>query len=324
MRELTVVNSLFKHFAAMNKTGLAFSGGGIRSAAFCSGVLRRLLQKSVKIDYLSCVSGGGYTGTAYLDWKCRNGKKDGKTWHQEFFNHMRQNAGFICHWYHPFKGVLECLAITLVLLFVTILVPALLWMSFSYPLAYVIDYLYGHILRSCCAPCSEVVLHNPNITIQQCEEDRESSGALYHLLALFLTPTSIACASFVLKGISSKGKPLFNLLFHFSAAFFALVFFPWFIKEFFHRLPTWIKFLIFIPLFCLWISFPPIRSSTTLMTAIYLSSFVIYWRVYNESAFGFEYKPDTFNIILALATIVHWISPWLITIQQRLVHIYIR
>ena len=44
-----------------SKVGLAFSGGGIRSAAFCSGVLRRLLERNVQVDYLSCVSGGGVT-----------------------------------------------------------------------------------------------------------------------------------------------------------------------------------------------------------------------------------------------------------------------
>ena len=53
----------------MAKFGLSFSGGGVRSAAFCSGVLRRLLQKEVRIDYLSCVSGGSYTGSAYVDGK---------------------------------------------------------------------------------------------------------------------------------------------------------------------------------------------------------------------------------------------------------------
>ena len=42
-----------------SQVGLAFSGGGIRSAAFCSGVLRRLLERNVQVDYLSCVSGGG-------------------------------------------------------------------------------------------------------------------------------------------------------------------------------------------------------------------------------------------------------------------------
>ena len=67
-------------------TGLAFSGGGIRSAALCSGVLRRMLQNNVHIDYLSCVSGGGYTGTAYLDWKFRNGKMDNPEWHKVLYS----------------------------------------------------------------------------------------------------------------------------------------------------------------------------------------------------------------------------------------------
>jgi hypothetical protein len=46
-------------------TGLACSGGGIRSAAFCLGVLQGLQSKDVirHIDYLSTVSGGGYIGT---------------------------------------------------------------------------------------------------------------------------------------------------------------------------------------------------------------------------------------------------------------------
>jgi hypothetical protein len=44
--------------------GLAFSGGGIRSAALCLGVLQAFqARKDIKsIDYLSTVSGGGYIG----------------------------------------------------------------------------------------------------------------------------------------------------------------------------------------------------------------------------------------------------------------------
>ena len=49
-----------------NVVGLALSGGGIRSAAFCLGVLQALdaLHLIKKIDYLSTVSGGGYIGTS--------------------------------------------------------------------------------------------------------------------------------------------------------------------------------------------------------------------------------------------------------------------
>jgi hypothetical protein len=45
-------------------TGLALSGGGVRSAAVCMGALQALQQrgKIASLDYLSTVSGGGYMG----------------------------------------------------------------------------------------------------------------------------------------------------------------------------------------------------------------------------------------------------------------------
>lgn len=45
--------------------GLAFSGGGIRSATFCLGVLQTLGKSGLlrAVDYLSTVSGGGYIGS---------------------------------------------------------------------------------------------------------------------------------------------------------------------------------------------------------------------------------------------------------------------
>ncbi|MCY4658375.1 MAG: hypothetical protein OXF93_00990 [Acidobacteria bacterium] len=50
-------------------TGLALSGGGIRSATFALGVLQRLARADLlkRFDYLSTVSGGGYIGGA-LTW----------------------------------------------------------------------------------------------------------------------------------------------------------------------------------------------------------------------------------------------------------------
>ncbi|NVB40389.1 patatin-like phospholipase family protein [Pseudenhygromyxa sp. WMMC2535] len=52
--------------------GLSLSGGGIRSATFSLGVVEALAAKGMleQVDYLSTVSGGGYTGTflsSYLD-----------------------------------------------------------------------------------------------------------------------------------------------------------------------------------------------------------------------------------------------------------------
>lgn len=58
-------------------TGIALSGGGIRSASFCLGVLQALAYAGwlKKLDYLSTVSGGGYIG-ASLTWLLHKKWKD--------------------------------------------------------------------------------------------------------------------------------------------------------------------------------------------------------------------------------------------------------
>ena len=49
----------------MDAVGLALSGGGIRSATFCLGVVQVLAERGLMkyFDFLSTVSGGGYTGS---------------------------------------------------------------------------------------------------------------------------------------------------------------------------------------------------------------------------------------------------------------------
>jgi predicted acylesterase/phospholipase RssA len=56
----------FQSCQMLDVTGLALSGGGIRSSALCLGVLQALNHHNLfrRIDYLSTVSGGGYIGTS--------------------------------------------------------------------------------------------------------------------------------------------------------------------------------------------------------------------------------------------------------------------
>ncbi len=55
--------------------GLAFSGGGIRSATFNLGILQTLARLGLlrRVDYLSSVSGGGYIGSWLHAWVKREG-----------------------------------------------------------------------------------------------------------------------------------------------------------------------------------------------------------------------------------------------------------
>jgi len=85
--------------------GLAFSGGGIRSASFGLGVLEALKDCDLlnKVDYLSTVSGGGYIG-AWLSANCRRttdsaGKsrwleKQGSKW-DESIKHLRRYSNYL-------------------------------------------------------------------------------------------------------------------------------------------------------------------------------------------------------------------------------------
>ena len=63
---------------AAKLTGLAFSGGGIRSATFNLGVLQSLAEAGLlrSFDYLSTVSGGGYIGSWLHAW-VRDAGQDG-------------------------------------------------------------------------------------------------------------------------------------------------------------------------------------------------------------------------------------------------------
>jgi Patatin-like phospholipase len=61
-------------------SGIGFSGGGIRSATFCLGVLQALAEKDLlrRFDYLSSVSGGGYIATS-LQWWWGSPRDDGNS-----------------------------------------------------------------------------------------------------------------------------------------------------------------------------------------------------------------------------------------------------
>jgi hypothetical protein len=59
--------------------GIALSGGGVRSATFCLGVLQALQERGVlrMFDYLSTVSGGGFAGGWWSAWLSRPGAAAG-------------------------------------------------------------------------------------------------------------------------------------------------------------------------------------------------------------------------------------------------------
>ena len=301
----------------MSQTGLAFSGGGIRSAAFCSGVLRRLLQREVKVNYLSCVSGGGYTGTAYLDWKYRHDQKDDPKWHQEFFNYMRSRAGYFCNWENPVAAIFDTLFTVALIALVSVIFPIIVWMSYACPVAYVVDFLAGHLLRA--EVCTEGSAENPTHAHGHgCSVD---VNRRILLLAILL---AVAVFSFMLENISSHGKMTFRFISTSVRTILALLILPWAIHKFLERTPGWVQALILVLAAIIWFSSPVFRQQASLVMVLYAYAYIIHMRVYRHSLLGFTYSEYSFNIVVWISGIMLCVVPIAGSIQQRLMHVFNR
>ncbi|GGC01889.1 hypothetical protein GCM10011352_30050 [Marinobacterium zhoushanense] len=77
-------------------TGLAFSGGGIRSACFQLGILQGLSESGWlnRVDYLSSVSGGGYMAGCY-QWLKHKGQGAAELFSAPVLNWLRANAAYL-------------------------------------------------------------------------------------------------------------------------------------------------------------------------------------------------------------------------------------
>jgi len=87
-----------------NKFGIAMSGGGIRSATINLGFLRTLNLFKIleKADYVSTVSGGGYTG-AYLQTTIKENNGYDELFDEENIHHLRSYGNYLI----PGQGKLE-------------------------------------------------------------------------------------------------------------------------------------------------------------------------------------------------------------------------
>lgn len=65
-----------------------------------------------------------------------------------FFEHLRERTGYFCDWQRTIRGIVDTLVLLLLLVFVNVIIPFLVWGSLSFPIAYVIDFLFGDILRA--------------------------------------------------------------------------------------------------------------------------------------------------------------------------------
>ena len=306
--------------ASSDKTfGVAFSGGGIRSAAFCSGVLRRLLSKGAEPDYLSCVSGGGYTGSAYVQWKHEKAKNQNeKEWQPLFFDKMRKNTSLYCNWQN-LEGVCDSVILSFLIVFVAVIVPVIGWGSFACPIAFMVNLLYGRFVDG-----------------TLCREDGDSldcrertilfsvSLGIFFLFHLLDYLTFSCCEN---KNNYTKMKwaklPLL-LIQQFSGATFAFTFFPWFINDFLRFTHICIRLLVVAISAVFWFFAPVLRKYSSLVFLIYAYSYVVFWRVYKRELLFIKYTDNRFRRGMAVSLIILAIFAIVGDFPLRLVHLYNR
>jgi hypothetical protein len=131
--KITEDNSATDPTTAMELAGITCSGGGIRSASFCLGVLQGLQFKKTldRMDYLSTVSGGGYIGTTLTIGMSSHGefpfgRLDQESRETPEVRHLRDNSRYLIQ--NGLPSVITAIAIYLrgIMMNVLVMLPILL------------------------------------------------------------------------------------------------------------------------------------------------------------------------------------------------------
>ena len=235
---------------------------------------------------------------------------------------MRARAGYFCNWQSPLTAVFDSFLIIALLILVSFIIPILIWMTVACPMAYLIDFLFGDLLRS--EGCTGNLAGNETAFEAVNGHECHVEGASYTKVVLFASLLAITVVSFILQNILKQGKSLLRFISISSLVILALLFFPWAIHVFLEGTPIWAQLLILVLAAIIWLSLPVFRLQASLIMVVYAYSFIIHTRVYKHSFLGLEYSEYNFVILVWVSGILLAFVPYLGSIQQRLMHVFYR
>ena len=296
------------------------------------------------MDYLSCVSGGGYTGTAYLDWKYREENKhepregEGERgWHKDFFKQMKDRSGYICDWTGIWKGLCDTLVFLTLMALVLVVLPVVKWGTYAFPVALMIDLFgIGNLMRKS-ADCDVALQREINSSAVANESDlihRCLSGNHKSVITILFS-SLFAGFVFLFVVISKLKKKLLKypcaksvlLLFEYAAACVLIfTFIPFTIYDFFAKIALWQQVFVGIIAVIAWVAIPFLRKKTSYVLIVYAYSFVIYWRVFRVDApvFFFKHEDHVSHWLLCFSGVAMMISFFTTNLKEELVHRYFR
>ena len=299
------------------------------------------------MDYLSCVSGGGFTGTAYLDWKYREEREQGdkrrpgegmKGWHKHFFNNMTQRSGYICDWTGYKKGC--CDAILFIFLMLAVLVlPAIKWLTYAFPVAVMIDLFgIGNLMRKS-ADCDAALerqreMNKPavpgNDVIDRClSGSHKSDIAIFFSVFFFVFGLLYVLISKTKKFLLEYPTALSVLLLleYAVACVLIFTFIPFTIYDFLVKIPVLAQVLVGILVVIVWVVIPFLRRKTSFVLIVLFYSFVIYWRVFRVDVplLSFlKHEDHVSHWLLFASGIALMTSSFTTNLKDELLHRYFR
>ena len=243
---------------------------------------------------------------------------------------MRQRAGYFCNWERPRQGVLDTIVMFLLVLTVTVIEPIVIYGSYAFPLAFIIDYLFGKLLRAkvdCDHVASTPSPSNRNTTAQEIRKhciSRQKTVA-FSMISLFSVLLVLFVIFYILsQKLSRRKSKYFRLFSLISFLLLSLTFLPFAIHDFFIEIPLWSRAIIVVIGVVLWFVLPLLRDKTSYGILIYLYSYIIYWKVYKAKIIGVVYSDGLFNGLLFASGFIMWFVPYLAQSRKRLSHVFNR
>ena len=293
------------------------------------------------------MSGGGFTGAAYLDWKYHEEKKKGnkgrsgegtEDWHNHFFNNMTQRSGYICDWTGP-QGCCDTIIFIGLIFIAVLLLPAIKWLMYAFPVALMIDLFWiGNLMRKSadCDVAFERQREMNKFAVPGNDFiDRCLSGSHKRDITIFFSVLfGFFCFFYVL---TSKNKKFFSehplalrvlLLFEYATACLLIfTFIPFTIYDFFVKMSVLGQVLVGLLVAIVWVVIPFLRRKTSFVLIVFFYSFFIYWRVFRVDVplLSFlKHEDHVSHWLLFASGIALMISSFTTNLKDELVHRYFR
>ena len=212
-------------------------------------------------------------------------------------------------------------------LFVSFIAPFILWISYSFPVAMVIDLLFGNLLRADRYRCPDLQKNDPNATasIEAASCIIQAGTLAYNRVYLFSLPLALSVFFHIYStSIGSRFAALARFLAYLFGFTFALTCGPWFINDFLAQTPRGLQEAGVVLSILVWFFAPGFRSNASLFLLVYTFAYVVYWRVYDATIVGIKQSDELFFTLLFVSGLVIVLTPFFDVLQGRLVHIYNR